>query len=470
MRTRRASVVSCHSSKRRVGATGWQLSLRSNRYSLRQSAKVGFRWAHAQNLRRSEAKMPTDYRRNHYVPVWYQKRFFPAGQTSREFFYLDLRPPFLDLGGGAIQVSSGLSRRGPKKSFVEPDLYTRFIGTEPNTDVEQQFFGEVDDRGKAAIEAFGNFSYQPAALENLRVLLIYMVTQKLRTPKGMKWIEDTAGVGRDAVLAAMIENRRLFQSIWMECVWHIADARDSETKFVLSDHPVTVYNRACDPRSAYCADFQDPDIRLHGTHTLFPLSLDKIMILTNLSWVRNPYQSARAVRPNPVLQRAAMFNFMDIQVDRHLSEREVREINLVIKRRAWRYVAAAQEEWLYPERYLEDPHWARFGDGYLMMPEPRLVSGGAVQMYAGYDSGRVIATDEYGRRPGQAGWNTGDGNLGRAPLDRFQGEFARRYGPTRRARSRQYGELGPESDSEELYRHYLEQEARGKVAMEQHPD
>jgi hypothetical protein len=34
--------------------------------------------------------MSTEYKNNHYVPVWYQRRFLPAGQKDNEFFYLDL--------------------------------------------------------------------------------------------------------------------------------------------------------------------------------------------------------------------------------------------------------------------------------------------------------------------------------------------------------------------------------------------
>jgi hypothetical protein len=50
-----------------------------------------------------------------------------------------------------------------------------------------------------------------------------------------------------------------------------------------------------------------------GTHTYFPLSIGKILILTNLAWVRNPYQSERKVHPNPMLFRDTIFMFTDIQ-------------------------------------------------------------------------------------------------------------------------------------------------------------
>ncbi|MGA3372439.1 MAG: hypothetical protein ABSC48_11840 [Terracidiphilus sp.] len=61
-----------------------------------------------------------------------------------------------------------------------------------------------------------------------------------------------------------------------------------------------------------------------------------------------------------------MFNVTDIQTLRHLSEQEVREVNFIIKSRAWRYIGAAREEWLYPERYVAKSDWYRYGYGYLL--------------------------------------------------------------------------------------------------------
>ena len=118
-------------------------------------------------------------------------------------------------------------------------------------------------------------------------------------------------------------NASMFCATWTECVWQIADASDSDTKFIISDHPVTVYNRACPHLSRYCEGSHDPDIRLHATHTYFPLSLDQILILTNLSWVRNPYQDELRPRPNPRLFGETIFKFLSIQVGRKLSEDEV---------------------------------------------------------------------------------------------------------------------------------------------------
>jgi hypothetical protein len=62
---------------------------------------------------------------------------------------------------------------------------------------------------------------------------------------------------------------------------------------------------------------------MHASHTFFPLTLNKVLILTNLSWVRNPYQNELKARPNPGFFRNTIFNFLSIQIGgglrRHLT-------------------------------------------------------------------------------------------------------------------------------------------------------
>ena len=91
------------------------------------------------------------------------------------------------------------------------------------------------------------------------------------------------------VTLAHVVRFRLFGALWAECIWHVADAGASPTKFIVSDHPVTLYNRECSPFHRQCVGSGDPDIRLNGTHTIFPLSMEKVLILTNRSWATNPY-------------------------------------------------------------------------------------------------------------------------------------------------------------------------------------
>ena|ERR687895_1368135 len=258
--------------------------------------------------------MSTEYHNNHYVPVWYQKRFLPPGQLNRELIYLDLKPGGFTDSRRIFHNQTGLHRWGPKRCFVEKDLYTTYFGSEESTAIEQAFFGQIDQNGKNGVEYFADFAHPSVNYDAYHSMITYMSTQKMRTPKGLRWLRSQFGsINHDDLLRRMVELRRVFAAIWTECVWLIADATQSETKFIISDHPVTVYNRRCGPRSDWCCGYNDPDIRFQGTHTIFPLSLEKILILTNLSWVRNPYQSEIGLRPNPNLFREAVFKFTDIQ-------------------------------------------------------------------------------------------------------------------------------------------------------------
>ena len=279
-----------------------------------------------------------------------------------------------------------------------------------------------------------------------------MSTQKLRTPKGLTWLfSNTPSRTKNELLGFMQHLENLYGAIWCESIWQIADATSSPTKFIISDHPVTVYNRDFPPISARARGVNDPDIRCHGTHTIFPLTLNKVLILTNLSWLRNPYQSARGVRPNPNLMRGAIFNFQQIQTLRHLTETEVLQINYVVKKRAWRYVAAAQEEWLFPEARLVGTAWRSLGDGLLFMPDPRSVQFTG-RIMAGHYDGTSSAWDEYGLRP----WERGFDNRDRSDdewetFHRFKGEFARRFGPQRRGRAMHMVHLDPERDDDHAH-------------------
>lgn len=407
--------------------------------------------------------MSSEYRNNHYVPVWYQKRFLPPNRRDKELFYLDLYPDNFTDPRGISHTAKAVRRLGFKYCFAQKDLYTTHFGEEESTEIEKIFFGEIDSKGKRGVEYFTEFEHPSVNSEAFQDMLMYMSTQKLRTPKGLDWLSTKAGTSdRDRVLRLMLRFRQLYTAIWTECVWLIADASQSATKFIVSDHPVTVYNRRCGPRSQWCRGTNDPDIWLHGTHTIFPLSMDKILILTNLSWVRNPYQSEVALRPNPNPFRNAIFNFMDIQTHRHLSEQEVREINFIIKSRAYCFVGAAEEEWLYPEKFVTKSDWYSYGQGYLLMPDPRSVTYGG-EIIIGHSDGTASAFDEYGHRPWEKGYSGRRQGVGKdwPTFHRFQGEFARLLGPYRRGRAFKTMNLDNECDSDDFHQYHLNLE-KGK--------
>lgn len=407
--------------------------------------------------------MSEDYKRNHYVPVWYQKGFLCPTVPDRELHYLDLNPPTFKDGRGTIRTKRALRRQGPKKCFFQDDLYTTFFGGRRTTDVEETFFGEIDRKAPAAIAHFNNFTHNQAGThEAFPILLSHLCTQKLRTPKGLAWLRKEVEVQEKVLVLMQLQAwKELFAAIWTECVWIIVDASSSSTKFILSDHPVTIYNRDCRPLCPQCAFPNDPDIRMNGSHTIFPLSANKALILTNLSWARNPYQSATKLRPNPRYERDALFHIQDIQTHRMLSEQEVREINYIIKRRSHRFIAAGQEDWLYPERHVKLGDWSKFQHGYLCMPDPRSMTlGGSVLI--GYKGGRSDSFDEYGRKPWQPGYNLNAQPSEGETFYNFKGEFARLFGPTRRGRSFSISSLEPECDSDDFHRYHLSLEKRGR--------
>jgi hypothetical protein len=250
----------------------------------------------------------------------------------------------------------------------------------------------------------------------------------------------------------------MYGAIWSECIWQLADAKQSAVKFIISDHPVTVYNRDFFPGSAMCQSFGDPDIRYVATHTYFPLCLERVLILTNLSWVRNPYQSERKVRPNPDLFQNTLFKYTRIQTRRELTEEEVLKINYITKCRAHRYVAAADVDWLYPERHLRTTHWSKLDAGYLLMPDPREVHMGG-EVIIGYGNGRADSFSEYGHKPWQRGYEDKNRMAEESKaLQRFQAEFSVMQGPICRGSSHQFwqNEDGPHVFGDEYHQHQLD--------------
>jgi hypothetical protein len=398
-----------------------------------------------------------DFKHNHYVPGWYQRRFRLPGQGT--YWYLDLKPEVV-VNNGYRYTRKDLLPWGPESCFAEHDLYTTQWGGEENVDIEKFFFGRVDTEGKSAVETYSDFRFDTAGLhEGFQCLVSYMSVQKLRTPKGLGWLSGLPrGKDHNSRLMLLQAIRNMFCAMWTDCVWQIADATQSSTKFIISDHPVTVYNRACFPGSRWCTGFNDPDIRMVGTHTYFPLSIDKILIMTNLSWVRNPYQKERNPHPNQDFFHDTIFKLTDIQTYRILSEQEVREINYVTKKRALRYIAGAEKEWLYPEKYLPTTHWNKLGNGFLLMPEPREIHMGG-EILIGYKGGKSEAWNEYGQRPWQKGYKDERRFAEESKtLERFKAEWSVMQGPIYRGTSFQFhrDHDGPYVVSDKSHRHYLE--------------
>src|SRR5437868_7028075 len=91
-------------------------------------------------------------RNNHYVPQWYQKRFFEPGRNT--LAYLDLTPPKTTLDDGRLITAKAEFVTPPARAFKQMDLYSTFFGTSVNDEIERHLFGDIDARGLSAVRAF----------------------------------------------------------------------------------------------------------------------------------------------------------------------------------------------------------------------------------------------------------------------------------------------------------------------------
>ncbi len=397
-----------------------------------------------------------DFTRNHYVPEWYQYRFFDGNEKEKKFFYLDMKPDIRVAPNGKRYSRKSILRWGPPSCFYEDHLYTtRFLNWE-STEIEEKFFGKIDSSGQKAVEYFSDFEHPSVDHEAFSTFLPFMSVQKIRTPKGLAYLSQfTRSSSKNKLLMEMQTFQNMHCALWTECVWSIVNAANSTTKFIISDNPVTVYNQACFPGSSWCIGSNDPGIWLNGTYTIYPLSFNKAVILTNLSWVRNPYGNPLKKRPHPNLFRSAMFKFTDIQTGRMLSDDDVTTINYILKSRASRYIAATKEEWLYPEKRINKLRWDKIGKSYALMPDPRSMTFSS-EIIIGYDDKRADFFDEYGRKPWHRDYNDKErSEYEWVTFHAFQGEYARLFGPKRRGTSFEFGSKTNDVDSDDYHKYHL---------------
>jgi hypothetical protein len=334
-------------------------------------------------------------RNNHYVPIWYQKRFLSSKTNS--FYYLNLYPDEIKLPNGKIKHKKQICWPfAPKKCFYQTDLYTTsFLGI-LNDEIERYLFGKVDSDGSIAIKALADNDYSLLHKYFLKVFE-YLDIQKIRTPKGLIWLSlKYPRITYNELLIEMQKIRQLHCTIWAETVKEIVSAKNSEVKFIISDHPVTIYNSACPPESIECKYPNDPRIEMQGTQTIFPLDYNRCLILTNLDYAKNPdLRDLKEYRPNPKPFREALVRTDNIINTRELSEEEVTHINRIIKSRAGKFLAAEKKEWLFPEKVVH-AEWAENGK-VLMPPSDSLYQYGG-EIYVGHKDGSSSYYDQYGRR------------------------------------------------------------------------
>ena len=343
--------------------------------------------------------MPSDFTAvNHYVPQWYQQQFIPGTQLERKYHYLDLAPERVAKTSGGFYMRHELRRLGPASCFEQEHLYTLRFGSHASDVIEKRFFGRIDDRGARAIEFFKHWEFNEQSHDMVHDLLAFLDAQKLRTPKGLDVLKTIAGSpDNQATLQAM---RRLWQmhiTIWMEGIWEVFECEASPTKLIVTDHPVATYNKGSFPLSSPCKYPHDASIAALGTHTLFPLGPDHLLVITNLGFVRNPWVNPIRQRENPRAFADTMFDVRHIQTGRQLTEEQVITANFILKSRARRFIAAPEREWLYPERQMRTTMWNKLGDQFFPMPDPRKVAF-STQILVGYQDGGAWGMDEYGRQ------------------------------------------------------------------------
>ena len=337
---------------------------------------------------------------HHYVPQWYQKRFLKTGKTK--YLYLDLHPEKV-VGNGFKYERRSLFQRGPKMCFCEHDLYTLKFDNLTTDEIEKNFFGDIDSLGRNAVALFSDYhTFKGVHPDQFRFLTGYMGAQRFRTPKGLDYLkEQTQLPDKNAVLALMQNIFEAHVTMWTEGVWEIVRARKSATKFIVSDNPVTFYNRAIFP---HFHEYPD-DVGLHevGTRTLFPLGSDSCLIITHVELTRNPRTNPSRPRTNARNFGRTMKYILETQFGRELEEDEVLRINFILKKRAARYIAAAQEEWLFPERNVSTRKWTELDDDWFLLPNMYKVPfGGGI--LAGSRGGPTFTMDEYGRNPSHPGY------------------------------------------------------------------
>ena len=337
-------------------------------------------------------------RNNHYVPQWYQKGFLNG---KDKLFYLDLNPDKIKNSttgeiiheDGEPKTYPALKHQPISKCFFQKDLYSTFLGSDVSDGIERMLFGKIDNDGAESIKVFIGEDIIEDQIHFYN-FFSYIDAQKIRTPKGLESIKKNYHkLDQNDLMTEMKELRGRHLTIWTEGVHEIVSAKDSDVKFILSDHPVTIYNYASPINSSECIYPDDPAIDWKATQTIFPLDINHCLIVTNLEYAQNPNIEF------PKRKRINARNFGNSMVRgdalirlRILESGDVEKINFIIKSKARRYIAAANRDWLYPKIHSD---WSELKE-VLLPPSDELwkYSG---ETYIVYDNGRTHYQDAFGR-------------------------------------------------------------------------
>jgi hypothetical protein len=331
-------------------------------------------------------------RNNHYVPQWYQEGFFEPGRNT--LAYLDMAPPRKVLADGRVIFEKSKFDSPTARAFSQRDLYSTFFGTSVNDEIERRLLGDIDSRGARAIRAFAGTDVSEWH-RHFQTLFEYIDIQKIRTVKGLDWLKaQYPALTQNELMVEMQGIQMMHCTIWSEGVREIISAEDAHVKFIISDHPVTIYNHAVPLEAPLCVYPQDPGIALKASQTIFPLNRNFCLIFANLEYAKNPSTSPLEKRTFARNYRTSMVRTDAFIRSRKLTDEEVSRVNYVIKARARRYIAAGRAEWLYPEKTVSEP-WEQLAKT-LLPPANELWHFGG-DLFAKFEDGHVHYQDAFGR-------------------------------------------------------------------------
>ncbi len=332
-------------------------------------------------------------RNNHYVPQWYQKGFFEPERNH--YYYLDKNPDQITLKDGRIVNKKSIFVDCPSsRAFCQRDLYSTFFINSINDEIERRLFGDIDTRGSTAVRAFIKNDVSEWC-RHFESFFKFIDTQKIRTPKGLDWLRAKyPNLPQNELLYEMQHIRNINCTIWAEGVREIVSAEDAEVKFIVSDHPVTVYNSAIKPEDPLNVYPNDPPITLKGSQTIFPLNRDFCLILTNLEYAEDHSTDRLEKRTFAGKYRNSLVRTDTFIRSRKLTNEEVTSFNLVLKLRSKRFIAAGRKEWLYPEKWSHQS-WDELSNVFLPLQDGLWPFGG--EMFAKFESGKVYYQDAFGR-------------------------------------------------------------------------
>lgn len=335
-----------------------------------------------------------EYARHHYVPIWYQKRFMPANLTKLHYLNLDPRRVVNGRTVGMREVENW----GPRKNFCVDHLYTVKIRGSLEEVYEKFFFGPLDNLASHAIDAVANsVEDEPINRDHFRNFFEFMSFQTLRTPKGLDWIRSVlrASPTQEKVLETLSMLRGMRIAMWMESFQEILHFQGDSAGFLISDSPVTSYNKDCYHGSRECTYPNDPNPKWKGTQTIFPLDSKKCLVLTHSEYAHKQAMKAglKKDRTNPRLFGGTIGALHQI-VHRNISEDDVIKVNRILKLRATRYLASPDPDWLYPEAHCGKVAWPKLGE--CLMPQTKLWRNTG-SVLVGFKDGTVAMRDAFGR-------------------------------------------------------------------------